>query len=181
MAPSPVRCPTALPRLPAAGVLVRRSAATSALGRAQCCGQGATPPPMVCGEELGDDHVDISVQLVCCELLRVRGLGSAVERAAARSLLRVLKRKKTEPSSRGPMAKSKATTMLHQGPQPRIWPQTETRRRPEGHIGVTTGIPQRSGCEKRSREVRTEGQLCPEQRNREPTHTQQTPGRSGHR
>ena len=27
--------------------------------RAQCRGQGATPPPMVCGAELGDDHVDL--------------------------------------------------------------------------------------------------------------------------
>ena len=27
--------------------------------RAQCRGQGATPPPVVCGAELGDDHVDL--------------------------------------------------------------------------------------------------------------------------
>ena len=27
--------------------------------RAQCRGQGATPPPVVCGAELGDDYVDL--------------------------------------------------------------------------------------------------------------------------
>ena len=42
--------------------------------RAQCRGQGATPPPMVCGAELGDDHVDlITFSWISVSLIQSRG------------------------------------------------------------------------------------------------------------